>query len=174
MRRLCPGHMPHPLPALPLGLALGLALCAAPAAAQAPLGDAAVRAFAARQARAFNAGDLAAYFATFAPKAVFTVQALGSDNRITPYGSSTVAQARTQLSKTLGRSRVVETVEVRRVAISGTGRGAAFSARVRTRIEAEGRVRLSCAERLTSLSQVGGSLRALSQTDTLVRCRTAP
>jgi hypothetical protein len=155
-------------------LALCLALSAAPAAAQAPLTEAAIRDLAARQTAAFNAGDLAGYFATFAPKAVFTAQALGSDNRITPYGSSTVAQARAQLSKTVSRSKVSETVEVRRVALARSGRGGALSARVRTRIETAGQARLSCAERLTTFAEVGGSLRALSQTDTLVRCRTAP
>lgn len=162
--------MSHPVPRL----ALCLVLWAAPAAAQAPLTETTVRAYAASQTQAFNAGDLAAYFATFAPGAVFTVQALGSDNRITPYGASTRAEARAQLSKALARSSVVETVEVRRVAIAGAGTGAALSARVRTRIETAGRVRLSCAERLATFARVRGELKALSQTDTLVRCRTAP
>jgi hypothetical protein len=167
--------MPHRLAAA----LLMTAITAAPAAAQvslteAPLTEAEVRAFAARQAQALNAGDLSAYFATFAPQARFTQQALGSDNQIVPYGTSTLPEARRQLSRAAATSRITETVTVRRVAIGGRGRGAALSAQVRTRIEGGGKVRQSCAERIATVARVGGALKTFGQTDTLVRCRTAP
>lgn len=153
--------------------ALGL-LLAQPAAAQSPIAEAEVRALAARQVQALNAQDLSAYFATFAPQARFTQQALGSDNRIVPYGTSTVPQARAQLARAAAASRITEAVQVRKVVVAASGGGAALTAQVRTRIEGGGRVRTSCAERLTAVARVGGALKALSQTDTLVRCRTAP
>lgn len=162
--------MPHRLAAA----ALLTLLTAAPALAQAPLTEEEVRIFAARQAQALNTGELAAYFATFAPQARFTQQALGSDNQIVPYGTSTLAEARRQLSKAAAASRITEAVTVRRVAIGGTGRGAALAAQVRTRIEGGGKVRQSCAERVATLARVDGALKTFSQTDTLVRCRTAP
>lgn len=160
--------------ALPLAIAAAvLPRLAPPALAQSAITDADVRALVTRQAAALNAGDLASYFATFAPQAVFTQQALGSDNQITPYGSSTLPQARTQLGKTLARTTVDETVTVRRVVVDPTGRGAALSAAVETRVGADGRVRRSCAERLSTFGRIGGRLRTLQQTDTLVRCRRA-
>ncbi|WP_309090905.1 nuclear transport factor 2 family protein [Phenylobacterium sp.] len=161
--------MPHRLAAA----SLVFALCAAAAAAQTPISEAEVRALAIRQAAALNAGDLPAYFATFAPQARFAQQALGSNNRIVPYGESTREQARAQLSKALEGAKIAETVEVRQVALSADGRGAAMAARVRTRIE-RGSARLSCADRLATFVRIRGELKTLAQTDTLVRCRTAP
>lgn len=150
------------------------ALSAAPAAAQAPITEAEVRTLAVRQVQALNAGELAAYFATFAPQARFAQQALGSDNRIVPYGASTREEARAQLAKALAGTAIRETLDVRKVVISADGRGAALSAAVRTELTSGGRTRRSCAERLATFARVGGRLRALGQTDTLVRCRTAP
>lgn len=160
----------------PAAIACAAALAAAASAASAapaPLTEPEVRAFAAGQVRALNAGDLDGYFAGFAPRAVFTSQALGSDNAIVPYGTSTVPQARAQLARTLARSKVAETVQVRKVFLGPRRTGGALSAHVRTRIETGGRTRLSCAERLMTFARAGGRLRTLSQTDTLVRCRTA-
>lgn len=139
--------------------------------------EAEIRTLAARQARALNAGDLRGYVATLADRAVLAQQALGSDNSIVPYGSSTVSQARAQLRRLLATSTLTETVAVTRVVIDPTGRGAALSAEVRTevapRAAADGRLRRSCARRLATFARIDGRLRMLSQTDTLVRCRRA-
>ena len=73
-------------------LALVLSLLATAAqAAPARLADADVRAFVARQSKAWNAGDLGGYFALFTPDATFTDQALARDGRVVPYGTSTLA-----------------------------------------------------------------------------------
>jgi hypothetical protein len=149
-------------------------LLAAPAAAQDRLQETGVRAFVQRQERAWNAGDLEAYFAAFDRRAVFVDQALSNENTIVPYGRSTLAEAMTQARRALGRSKVTEAGQVRAVAISLNGKGAAVAADLTTRIEHEGRVRTTCAKRLLTLARIGGRLRALSQTDTVVRCRAAP
>src|SRR3569623_1405964 len=82
-------------------LALGLLVLAGPAfAAPAAISEAQGRALVARQSRAWNAGDLAAYFATFSPSARFTDQALGNDNKIVPYGVSTRNEAPAQSRRT--------------------------------------------------------------------------
>ena len=47
-----------------------------------------------------NLGSYLTRTATFTPDARFTDQALGNDNKIVPYGVSTVAQARTQARNT--------------------------------------------------------------------------
>lgn len=158
--------MPQPLPLI-LGLAL---LAAAPAAAE-TITDAEIRTLAARQAERLGAGDVDGYAATFAPGAVFTQQALGSNNAVVPYGQASLAEARVQLARTLARSQVRETVDVRAVVLSASGRGAALRAFVRTRVTTEGRVRESCAWRIAGVARIGGRLRTVSQTDTLVRCR---
>jgi hypothetical protein len=161
--------MPHAAPTI-LTAAL---LLAVPAAAQPALTEANARTLAARQAERLNAGDLGGYFATFTASAVFTQQALGSNNAVIPYGQASLAEARAQLSQTLSKSTVRETVEVRKVAVAASGRGGAFRAFVRTRVTTDGRVRESCAERLSTFARVRGALRVLAQTDTLVRCRRA-
>jgi len=157
-----------------LAAALLLLACVGTAVAQGRLTEAGVRDLVARQERAWNAGDLDAWAATYAPGAVFTDQALGSNNRIVPYGASPLPDALAQARRTLKRSKVEESVRIRRVSISADGRGAAAMADVRTRIETKGAVRWSCAERLESMALVRGRLKAVRQTDTLVRCRRAP
>lgn len=181
---ILPTQMPHPALSFAVALTLALALAlanarAGTAAAQARMTEARlsepqVRDLVARQERAWNAGDLAAWAATYAPGAVFTDQALGSDNRIVPYGQSRLPEALAQARRTLRRSKVEESVRIRRVSISADGRGAAALADVRTRIETRGAVRWSCAERLESMALVRGRLKTVRQTDTLVRCRRAP
>lgn len=174
-------QMPHI--ALPFAVALALAFAGTAAAqvratearsTEARLTDAQVRDLLSRQEGAWNAGDLDAWAATYAADAVFTDQALGSNNRIVPYGQSRLPEALAQARRTLRRSKVEESVQVRRVSISADGRGAAALADVRTRIETKGAVHWSCAERLESMALVRGRLRGLRQTDTLVRCRRAP
>jgi hypothetical protein len=147
-------------------------MIAGPAAAATPLTEPQVRAFVERQSRAWNAGDLPAYFATFTPDAHFTDQALGNDNKIVPYGVSTVAQARTQARKTLAKSKVRETSVVTAVSIMPDGRSARVTARTRSEIAAAGAApRQVCAMRVATVARTPKGLRTNAQTDTIVRCR---
>ena len=143
-----------------------LAALAATAAAPA-LSEAQVRAFVARQERAWNAGDLPAYFAGFSPDAVFVDQARGNDNSIVPYGKATLAEARRQARRVAAKGRPSEAGQVLRVQLGPDGRSArVWSFEV---IRAAGRT--SCAERLQTLTLRGGRLVSTGQTDTIVRCR---
>jgi len=154
--------------------ALLLALLIAGPAAAAPvrLAEPQVRAFMERQSRAWNAGDLTAYFATFTADAHFTDQALGNDNRIVPYGVSTVAQARTQAGKTLAKSKVRETTVVTAVSIAPDGRSARVTAKTGSQIAAAGAPpRQVCAVRVATVALTPAGLRTTGQTDTIVRCR---
>jgi hypothetical protein len=154
-------------------LALGIvALLTAPALATGPgLTEPQVRALVARQSHAWNAGDLAAYFATFAPAARFTDQALGNDNRIVPYGVSTLAQARAQSRKTLAHGKVRETATLTAVSVSPDGASAQAAADVVTEIAGAGPPRRVCARRTETFALTPAGLRATGQTDTIVRCR---
>jgi hypothetical protein len=153
----------------PVVLALLIATPAAAAPAQ--LTEPQVRAFVARQGQAWNAGDLAAYFATFTPDARFTDQALGNDNKIVPYGVSTVAQARAQTRKTLAKSKVRETSAVGAVSVAPDGRTARVTASTVSEIAAAGAVRRVCALRVVTVALTASGPRATGQTDTIVRCR---
>jgi hypothetical protein len=155
------------------GLTLAvLALCAAPALAQGPrLTEPQVRALAARQSHDWNAGDLAAYFATFSPTARFTDQALGNDNKIVPYGVSTLGQAREQSRRALAAGKVREAVTVEAIAIAPDGRSARLSARAVSDISRAGAARRVCARRIETFELTPEGLRATGQTDTVVRCR---
>ena len=147
-------------------------LLATPAMAAAPrLSEPQIRAFVERQSRAWNAGDLAAYFATFTPEARFTDQALGNDNKIVPYGVSTWAQARVQSRKTLAKSKVRETSTVSAVTIAPDGRSARVTARTVSDIATGGAARRVCAVRVETVALTSAGLRATGQTDTIVRCR---
>lgn len=150
-----------------LRLALLLALLATPAAAQ-TVTEAQVRDLAARQTQAWNAGDLDAYFRLFSPNAVFRDQARGSDGKLHPYGQATAAQARAQARRMQGTAKVSEEARVLNVAV--VRRGAAAVLEVVTRIEAQGRVRTVCAQRLLTAAVLDGRLQGLSRTDTIVRC----
>jgi len=148
-----------------------LALSAAPALAEPRLTEPQVRSLAERQSRAWNAGDLAAYFATFAATARFTDQALGNDNRIVPYGVSTLAQARAQSRKTLARGKVREALSIGAVTLAADGRGAELTAEVVIDIIGAGPARRICAKRSETFALTPAGLRATGQTDTIVRCR---
>jgi uncharacterized protein (TIGR02246 family) len=152
-----------------LVLLLALVLLAGPAFAQARITDADVRAFAARQERAWNAGDLAAYFAGFTPDARFTDQAYVGDKPPVPYGTSTLAEARAQAARTRGRSR--EAGEIMRVEIAADGRSARVTARVGSTVTNGGKSRRLCASRMQTLVLANGALRSRGQTDTYIRCR---
>jgi hypothetical protein len=157
--------------AVQAALSLGVIATAAQAA---PITQAEVRALVERQRQTWSRGDTAAYFATFAAGAVFTDQARGSDNAIVPYGSSNMPEARRNARRAFLKGRIVETIEIKAVAISADGRGAAIVGDVRTRLEGPQGVRWSCAERLEAFARLPEGLRAVRQTDTLVRCRRAP
>jgi hypothetical protein len=147
-----------------------VALAAGPALAQGPrITDADARAFVARQEAAWNAGDFDRYFAGFTPDARFTDQAYVGDKPPVPYGTSTLAQARTQVRRSGSRSR--ERGEVRRIEIAADGRTAKITARVGSAIVSDGRTRRLCASRVMTLTVAGGRLRSTGQTDTFVRCR---
>lgn len=153
-------------------LLLALLFATPAAAAPAPLAEPQVRAFVERQSRVWNAGDLTAYFATFTPDARFTDQALGNDNKIVPYGVSTVVQARTQARKTLAKSKVLETTVVTAVSVAPDGRSARVTARTSSEIAIAGAApRKVCAVRVATVAATPLGLRATGQTDTIVRCR---
>jgi hypothetical protein len=173
---------PNPLPARGRGLRatavwrlisiLAFAAASPATAAPARLAQPQVRAFVERQSQAWNAGDLAAYFATFTPDARFTDQALGNDNKVVPYGVSSVAQARTQARKTLAKSKVRETTAVTAVSLAPDGRSARVTANTRSEITAAGAApRQVCAMRVATVAQTPQGLRTTAQTDTIVRCR---
>ena len=151
-----------------------LLIAGSAAAGPARLAEPQVRAFVERQSRAWNAGDLTAYFATFTPDARFTDQALGNDNKVVPYGVSTVAQARTQAGKALRKSKVSETTVVTAVSIAPDGRSARVTATTGSRIAAAGApARQVCAMRVATVALTPAGLRTTAQTDTIVRCRAA-
>jgi len=156
------------------GLVLALLVTAGPATAATPLAEHQVRAFVARQARAWNAGDLGGYFATFTADARFTDQALGNDNKIVPYGVSTVAQARAQTRKVMAKSRLSEAATVTAVTLAPDGRSARVTARTVSEIITAGAVRRVCALRVETVIATPAGLRASGQTDTVVRCGARP
>jgi len=155
------------------GLVLALAMLAGPASA-AGLTEPQARAFVAAQSRAWNAGDLDAYFTTFTPDARFTDQALGNDNRVVPYGVSTVAQARAQTRKVLAKSKLRETATITAISLAPGGRAARVTAGTVSEIATGGVVRRVCALRVETLALTPAGLRATGQTDTIVRCRARP
>ena len=133
-----------------------------------------VRAFMDRQSRAWNAGDRAAYFATFTPQALFTDQALGNDNRVVPYGVATLAQARAQAGRVFASSRVRETFVITAITISPEGRRAQVADDEVSDITKAGKVRRVCAHSVATLVLTPAGLRSTGQTDTIVRCRARP
>ena len=153
--------------------ALVLALLVATPAFAAParLTEPQVRAFVERQSRAWNAADLKSYFATFTPDARFTDQALSNENKIVPYGVSTLAQARAQTAKVMAKSKVRETSQVGAVTVAPDGRSARVSASTRSQIATGTAVRQVCAQRVQLLALTPAGPRVAAQTDTIVRCR---
>ena len=151
-------------------LVLILTLVATSAAAQARLTEAGVRAFLARQEKAWNARDVDAYFATFTPDAVIADQARTADGAIVPYGQSNLRQARAQTRRFFAKSTVSEVNEVLRVALAPDGRSARAVSREISRITTAGRVRTLCGESVVTLVLARGQIRASHQTDTVIRC----
>lgn len=133
-----------------------------------------VRAFVDRQSRAWNAGDLAAYFATFTANARFTDQALGADNSVVPYGVATLAQARAQAGRVFATSRVRETSAITAITISADGRRARVADDEVSDITRAGKVRRVCGHSVATLLLTPTGLRSTGQTDTIVRCGARP
>jgi uncharacterized protein (TIGR02246 family) len=140
-------------------------------AAPARLTEADVRAFVERQSKAWNAGDLAAYFALYAPGATFTDQGRAKDGRTALYGVSTLPQARAQARRSLRGATVRETTTLRAIRLAPDGRGAVVTSAEDTVITKAGHARRSCAERTQTLVATSAGLRSKGQTDTVVFCR---
>ena len=147
-------------------LALFLALLAGPALAQARITDADLRAFVVRQERAWNAGDLAAYFAAYTPDARFIDQAYVGDKPPVPYGTSTLAEARAQARRAFAASRPQEAGQVMRIDVAADGK----SARVVSRIASTVKARRLCATRTQMFVATAAGLRSRGQTDTFFKC----
>jgi hypothetical protein len=155
---------------LRFGLLLAAAALAAAPAWGAALSEAQVRAFVGKQERAWNAGALEAYFSTFRPDAIFTDQYRTPAGQLVPYGSSTLAAARTQSRKFRAVSKVSETGEIVRIALGSDGQTAHVVSRVVSRIQGAKGLRVTCAERRQDLVLTSGGLRSRGQTDTFSRC----
>ena len=153
-----------------LPLLLALAAAPSPAMAQSAITDAQVRTFMARQEAAWNAGELDRYFAGFTPQARFTDQAYVGDKPPVPYGTSTLAQARTQARKARARAKIRETGRVTRIQIGADGRSARVVSNVASTVDTGGKVRHLCAYRGQALVLRGGRLLTMGQTDTFFKC----
>jgi hypothetical protein len=147
-----------------------LALVATPALAQPAITDAQVRAFVSAQEKAWNAGQLDRFFAGFTAQARFTDQAYVGDKPPVPYGTSTLAEARTQARKALARSRSREAGRVTSVRIGSDGRSAQVVSNVASTVDTGGKVRHLCAYRGQALVLRGGRLLSNGQTDTFFKC----
>ena len=152
------------------GLLLAAALALASPAWAAGLSEAQVRAFFAAQQRAWNKGDLDAYFAAFQPDAVFTDQYRTPAGQIVPYGTSTLAQAKAHTRKFRAASKVSEQGEIVRIVLGADGRSAEVVSREVSRVENAKGARVTCAERRQDLVLAGGQVRSRGQTDTFSRC----
>lgn len=148
-----------------------LLIAGAAHAAPARLTDAQVRALVARQEQAWNAGELAGFFGLFTADARFTDQARSKDGRLVVYGTSTVAQARTQAGRLFGKSKVRETAQVRAVQIAADGRSARVTGFEEAQITTAGKARRICAETDQTVVLTPAGLRSEGQTDTVVACR---
>lgn|GEM_PF-941383 len=151
-------------------LLLAAAALAAASAHAASLDETAVRAFVARQQRAWNANALEAYFAAFRPDAVFTDQYRTPAGEIVPYGSSKLARARVQSRKFRAAAKVAETGEIVRIDLARDRRSAHVISRVVSRTQGRNGLRIACAERQQDLVLDAGRLRSKGQTDTFSRC----
>lgn len=139
-------------------------------AAPARLTDAEVRSYLSRQEQAWNAGRLDAWAALYTPDARFTDQARSNKNDIVSYGTSSLREAKAQSKRFRAKSKVRETGEVVRLQIAPDGRSASVVSRKVSRIEAAGRVRLSCADSAQTVVLQSGRILSRGQTDTLYRC----
>jgi hypothetical protein len=147
-----------------------LAPCIAQAA-PARLTEADLRAFVARQEKAWNAGDVAGFFALATPDASYTDQGRAKDGRVVPYGTSTLAQARAQATRTFAKSRIREVATIRAVQIAPDGRSARIEGHEDAVLTSPGRTRRICADTLQTVVLTRADIRSKGQTDTLIACR---
>jgi hypothetical protein len=156
------------------GLRLAIFAAVSSGAAQAAptrLTDAEIRAFVARQEKAWNGGDVAGFFALATSDASFTDQARAKDGRVVVYGASTVAQARAQASRFFAGSHTRETVTVRSVQIAPDGRSARVVGHEDALLTGAGHTRHLCAETLQTVVLTPAGLRSKGQIDTVTPCR---
>lgn len=152
-------------------LVAGLLLATAAHAAPARITEPQVRAFVERQEAAWNAKDAGAWAGRFTADARFVDQARGSDNRIVPNGTSTLAEAVGQARRFFAKSRFHETFVVDRVQIAPDGGSAQVWSHETIRLEMSGKpLRTLCTETEQTLVFDHGRLRSRGQTDTSVRC----
>ena len=140
-------------------------------AAPARFSEAEVRAFVARQEKAWNAGDVAGFFAMATPDAVFTDRARAKDGRVVVYGASTVAQARAQASRFFAKSHTRETVTIGSVQIAPDGRSARILGHEDAIQTTASHTRQLCAETDQTVVATPAGLRSKGQIDTLTPCR---
>lgn len=140
-------------------------------AAATPLTEATVRAFVARQDRAWAKRDLDGYFATFAPDAVFVDQARTRKGEVIRYGASSVAEARAQSRRFLAGADFTESAVVERVLVAPDRRSARVLGRKTTVIVSKARGRRThCAETEQTVVATASGLRSRGQVETAVRC----
>jgi ketosteroid isomerase-like protein len=154
-----------------LVLAILLAGPASAAAAASKLDAAEVRAFVARQSKAWNAKQLSTFYGLFTPDAVFIDQARAPNGQVFPYGSSTRAEAEAQTRRALADGRPRERTAIRSITIAPDGGSAMVVSEEVSEITAGGRTRRSCAERLQTIVATPQGPRSKGQTDNIVRCR---
>jgi uncharacterized protein (TIGR02246 family) len=151
-------------------LAFALAVLGGPAIASPTLAEPAVRAFLARQDRAWSKGDLAGYFATFAPDAVFVDQAQNPRGGVLPYGRSTLAEAHAQARRSLKGATARQETVIERLQVATDGRSARVVTRDTSAIQNGGHVRRACGVGEQTLTVSGGRLVSHGLTETAVRC----
>jgi hypothetical protein len=132
-----------------------------------------VRAFVARQERAWNAKNLEGYFAPFTPDAVFIDQTRTPKGETIRYGSSTLAAAKASSRRYFAKARFTDSGVVDSIVISPDGRTARVLGRRTTRLEMGGRKQTLCAQTDQTLVLSAGQIRSRGQTDTTVRCQEA-
>ena len=135
-----------------------------------PLTEAGVRAFVARQERAWNARDAGAFFAGFVPTAIFVDQARTPKGELIRYGSSTVSQARRQTARYFSRTRAVDRTVIERVELSPDRRSARVVGRKTSVADTGGRTRRACALTEQILISTKGQVYSRGQTETAIRC----
>jgi hypothetical protein len=153
-----------------LALLLATATLLGGSAQAAAVTEGQARALLAEQQRAWNAGQLDAYFATFRSDAVFTDQYRTPAGELVPYGSSKLPQARAQARKFRAQAKASEAGEVVRLVVAGDGRSAEVVSRVVSRNRGPQGLRVTCAERRQSLVLTAGRLRSKGALDTFSRC----
>ncbi|HEX2560688.1 hypothetical protein [Phenylobacterium sp.] len=149
-------------------LAAGLGALAGPTSA-AGLTEASVRRYLVAQERAWNERRLDAYFAGFAPDAVFVDQHKTPKETIV-YGRSGLAEAKAAARRFLATSTSAERGTVRSIRIAPSGRTARVLGFEVSTVTTGGLVRRVCAETDQTLVLAAGRVLSKGQTDSIVKC----